>query len=98
MSRSPIVYHIGESLAGLNTIRSYRAESNFIRKIKEKVDQNNQVFYPYIIANMWIGLRLDILGSITVLLASVFAIIAKDTISSGVAGLSISSASNVNIS
>lgn len=95
ISRSPIVYHFGESLAGLSTIRSYRVESGFIRKIKEKVDQNNQVFYPHMIVELWMRLRLEIIGNLMVLFASIFAIIAKGSISSGVAGLSISSASTV---
>lgn len=43
----------------------------------------------------WIGLRLEFLGSLIVLAASIFAIIAKQSISSGIAGLSISSATSV---
>ena len=98
ISRSPIVYHFGESIAGLSTIRSYRAEAGFIQKIKEKVDQNNQVFYPHMIAELWMRIRLEMMGNLMVLFASIFAIIAKESISSGVAGLSISSASTVSVS
>ena len=52
ITRSPIIYHLGESLAGISTIRLYKAEKRFIKKMEQKIDENNQVFYSFIFSNL----------------------------------------------
>jgi ATP-binding cassette, subfamily C (CFTR/MRP), member 1 len=50
--------------------------------------------YPSIIANRWLGVRLEILGSVIVLFASLFAILAD--IGASTVGLSISYALQIS--
>ena len=46
--------------------------------------------YPSIVANRWIGLRLELIAGLVIFFAAIFAVIARDTgISAEVVGLSI---------
>jgi len=57
---------------------------------EQKVDKNQRMSYPSIIANRWLAVRLESLGALVILFAALFAVLAGDTISAAVAGLSIS--------
>jgi ATP-binding cassette subfamily C (CFTR/MRP) protein 1 len=61
---------------------------------ERRVDYNQMMSYPSIIANRWLGVRLEILGSVVVLFAALFAILAD--ISASTVGLSISYALQIS--
>lgn len=46
--------------------------------------------YPSIIANRWLAVRLEIIGALVVLLACLFAVLARETIDPAIVGLSVS--------
>ena len=52
--------------------------------------------YPSIIANRWLAVRLEVLGSFIVLFACLFAVLARETINPAIVGLSISAALQVS--
>ena len=94
-SKSPVLSHFGESLTGVSSIRAYGAERRFVRAMQEHID-NNLVFYlPNFIANRWLALRLELIGNLVSVLAALFAVLARDSISAGLAGLSITYSLNV---
>lgn len=80
-SRSPIFSYIGETVSGLTTIRVFgqiqsftgscaSQADRFLERILDKVD-HNCVFYFYSFAvNRWLGTRLELVGSLMVLIAS----------------------------
>jgi ABC-type multidrug transport system fused ATPase/permease subunit len=55
-------------------------------------------YYCNTVSNRWLALRLEFLGNIITIMASVFAIFAKSNLSAGLAGLSISVSLNISSS
>ncbi|XP_046361910.2 multidrug resistance-associated protein 1-like [Haliotis rufescens] len=89
-TRSPIYSHFGETLSGASVIRSFQAQSRFIKESEDRVDANQRFSFYSFCALRWQGVRLEIIGNIIVLAASLFAVISRDTLSGGLVGLSIS--------
>ncbi|GLH03627.1 Multidrug resistance protein homolog 49 [Gryllus bimaculatus] len=90
VSRSPIYSHFGESITGASTIRAYGVQSRFILENESKVDFNQICYYPTIIANRWLAVRLEMVGNLIILFAALFAVMQKENSSEGDVGLSIS--------
>ncbi|KAI7815048.1 ABC subfamily C member [Rhyzopertha dominica] len=88
VSRSPIYSHFGESVTGASAIRAYGQQDRFIRESEQKVDYNQVCYYPSIIANRWLAVRLEMIGNLIILFAALFAVIGKDLVA-GQIGLSI---------
>lgn len=95
ISRSPIYSHFGETLSGASTIRAFGLQHKFIRESEELVDHNQVCYYPSIIANRWLAIRLEHLGNIITFSTSLFAIMSPDTIGAADVGLVISYALSV---
>jgi len=74
VTRSPILAHVSQSLNGLTTIRAFHSQERFVRECFEKIDANQLPFVFHQTTNIWMGLRLDMLGACIVLAASVCAI------------------------
>lgn len=60
-SKSPVVNHFGETIAGATTIRAFGREDTFKRKNEEHVNSNAAPFFHTISANEWLTQRLDFL-------------------------------------
>lgn len=96
VTRSPIYSHFSESIGGQSTIRAYSEERRFTVESETKVDHNQAISYMSICANRWLGVRLEIVGSVVVLSAALFAVLARDTIEGAVVGLSITYALQIS--
>ncbi|XP_065338923.1 multidrug resistance-associated protein 1 isoform X7 [Cloeon dipterum] len=90
VSRSPIYSHFGESVTGTSTIRAYGAQERFMTESEDKVDFNQIAYYPSIIANRWLAVRLEMVGNLIIFFSALFAVLGKDTMSAGLVGLSVS--------
>ena len=66
----------------------------FERECLHRVDKNLMFFFPASMADRWVGLRLEFVGSLVVLFASVLAIHSQG-ITAGAVGLSITYAMQV---
>ncbi|XP_053393097.1 multidrug resistance-associated protein 1-like isoform X3 [Mercenaria mercenaria] len=95
VSRSPIYSHFGETVTGVTTVRAYRQQERFIETSDNKVDANLECHYPTIISNRWLAIRLEFVGNCILFFAALFAVIARDSLSPGIVGLSITYALNV---
>lgn len=95
VTRSPIYSHFGESITGQNTIRAYARQKQFSAVNSQKIDLNQKILYSTIIANRWLELRLELIGSFVVLFAAFFAVLGRETIDPGIVGLSITYALTV---
>lgn len=82
---------------GATVIRAYSQEQRFIKESELRVDTNQVCYYPSIVANRWLSVRLETIGNLTVLFASLFAVIGREkgTVDPGLVGLSISYALSV---
>ncbi|ETE72132.1 Multidrug resistance-associated protein 1, partial [Ophiophagus hannah] len=90
VSRSPVYSHFSETLLGVSVIRAFGEQKRFIRQSDVKVDGNQKAYYPSIVANRWLAVRLESVGNCIVLFAALFAVIARHSLSPGLVGLSIS--------
>ncbi|XP_066145734.1 multidrug resistance-associated protein 1 isoform X1 [Euwallacea fornicatus] len=88
VSRSPIYSHFGETVSGVQAIRAYGQQDRFTRESETKVDQNQICYYPSIISNRWLAVRLEMIGNFIILFAALFAVLGKDQLP-GLVGLSI---------
>lgn len=95
VSRSPIYSHFGESVSGTHIIRAYGVQNRFISESEHRVDLNQVCYYPSIVANRWLAVRLEMVGNLIIFFAALFAVLNRDTVNSGTVGLSISYALQV---
>ncbi|XP_012683657.2 ATP-binding cassette sub-family C member 2 [Clupea harengus] len=95
VSRSPIYSHFGETVAGLSVIRAYRHQDRFLKHNEATMDENLKSVYPWIVSNRWLAIRLEFLGNLVVFFAALFAVVSRESLNSGLVGLSISYALNV---
>ncbi|XP_070703342.1 multidrug resistance-associated protein 1 [Pempheris klunzingeri] len=90
VSRSPIYTHFNETLLGTSVIRAFGEQERFIHESDQRVDHNQKAYYPSIVANRWLAVRLEFVGNFIVSFAALFAVIARENLSPGIMGLSIS--------
>uniref|UniRef100_A0A8C9SMX0 Canalicular multispecific organic anion transporter 1-like n=1 Tax=Scleropages formosus TaxID=113540 RepID=A0A8C9SMX0_SCLFO len=95
VSRSPIYSHFGETVTGLSVIRAYGHQERFLRHNEATINENLKSFYPWIVSNRWLAMRLEFLGNLVVFFAALFAVLSRESLESGMVGLSISYALNV---
>ena len=67
-------------------------QERFIQESQDRISVNATSIYLNLMSNRWLGLRLENLGNLIILFASIFAVMAKDHLTSGQAGLSITTA------
>ncbi|XP_037669575.1 multidrug resistance-associated protein 1 isoform X1 [Choloepus didactylus] len=90
VSRSPVYSHFSETLLGVSVIRAFEEQQRFIRQSDLKVDENQKAYYPSIVANRWLAVRLECVGNCIVLFAALFSVISRHSLSAGLVGLSVS--------
>uniref|UniRef100_A0A8C2GQ22 Multidrug resistance-associated protein 1 n=1 Tax=Cyprinus carpio TaxID=7962 RepID=A0A8C2GQ22_CYPCA len=98
VSRSPVYTHFNETLLGTSVIRAFGEQQRFIRESDGRVDHNQTAYFPSIVANRWLAVRLEFVGNCIVTFAALFAVMARDSLSPGIMGLSISYALQVTTS
>jgi len=91
---SPIFSHFNESLQGLQTIRAFRREPQFLDTNEQLVDQSNRAKWPLYAINRWLSVRLDIMSAFIVFITAIVvtALLSADA---GMAGLALTSALNL---
>lgn len=97
INRSPINSHLDDTLSGAATIRAFGFQDQFEDENEEKLDELQKSQYPEIISNSWLFLRLQLIGIILVVATSLIVVFTRDTIDSGLVGLSLSYAMSCQI-
>lgn len=98
VSRSPIYAHLQESLNGVDTIRAYRQIDRFQFINNANIDLNLKSLYMLRSINRWLSTRLQFIGSMVILSASLLSIYSLTTskpLSAGMAGFVMSYALQV---
>ena len=94
-TRSPVYSWFGESVSGISTIKAFKLEEKFCQEMEMKVDTNGKTMMPNYTSNRWLSIRLEILGNIIVLCASLLAVLGRDNLDPGMVGLSLSYAMQI---
>lgn len=90
VSRSPIYSHFSETITGVQAIRAFGQQDRFILESERKVDLNQVCYYPGIISNRWLAVRLEMIGNLIIFFAALFTVLARNKDqSAGLVGLSI---------
>ncbi|XP_077529739.1 multidrug resistance-associated protein 1-like [Haemaphysalis longicornis] len=95
ISRSPIYIHFSETVSGSSSIRAYGASDRFVARSNELTDINHSSYFPSLAASRWLSIRLEFLGYSIVFIAALLAVLTRETLSPGLAGLSVSYALTV---
>jgi len=75
LSRAPVFSHFSDTLTGLVTIRSFRVQPKFVNELCEKIDANTAASLILQSGCRWLGLTLDVIGSIIVFASVTIAVI-----------------------
>lgn len=95
ITRSPIYHHFTETVNGISSIRAYGVEKKFINECNNRLDKNCSSYYCSRVAARWLSIRLEFFGYIIVFLAALFAVLSRNVLSPGLAGLAISYSLNI---
>ncbi len=95
ISKSPIFAHFSESVQGAVSIRAYVNEDRFVAESEGRVATNVRSYYLSLSSNRWLGTRMETLGNCIILFAALFSVLARNKLTAGVAGLSITYALQV---
>jgi ABC-type multidrug transport system fused ATPase/permease subunit len=87
--RSSLYSHFGEALSGIATIRSYGETDRFIQENVKRMDIENRAYYLTTVNQRWLGIRLDMLGSLLTFAIAII-VITRSNISAASGGLGIS--------
>lgn len=95
VSKSPIYSHFGETISGASMIRAYGLRDHFVRESQMRVDKNHRAAFAAVISNRWLAVRLETVGNCIIFGSALFAVIARDQLTGGLVGLSVSFALQV---
>ncbi|KZP33097.1 P-loop containing nucleoside triphosphate hydrolase protein [Athelia psychrophila] len=88
--------HFSESLTGLPTIRSYGAIDRFINDNRYYLDLENRALFLTVTNQRWLAVRLDFLGSLLVLVVSIFSVVGISGINPAQIGVVLINASTLS--
>lgn len=88
-SRSPVYAFFVSSFNGLTTIRALRVKEDFLRTFIHLVDVNTRAYIPLINGTHWLGLRLELVGSLFLFLIAVVSIIMRDILGGSLIALTL---------
>ncbi|XP_054799933.1 ABC transporter C family member 3-like isoform X2 [Prosopis cineraria] len=95
--KAPVIQHLAETISGTTTIRSFDQESRFKGTNMKLMDGYSRPIFNIVAARNWLGLRLDMLSSITFAFSLIFLVfIPRGVIDPGIAGLAVMYGLNLN--
>ncbi|KAI0214568.1 Multidrug resistance-associated protein 1 [Lamellibrachia satsuma] len=93
--KSPLYSHFDESVAGIVSIRAYRQVTFFVNQCDRLINESQRAWYLIPVVLRWLGVNMELLGSVIVFLSCLFSILQRQSLTAGLAGLSISYALQV---
>lgn len=88
--RSALYSHFAESLAGIGTLRAYGVTGSILRENYTKVDEENRAYFLTVTAPRWLGTRLDVIGSLLILVVGLILVCTAESLSPGQVGVALS--------
>ncbi|PYH40482.1 ATP-binding cassette transporter YOR1 [Aspergillus saccharolyticus JOP 1030-1] len=88
--RSGVFARFGEAIAGSACIQAYKAEEHFKRSIHRAIDEMNGAYFLTFANQRWLGVRLDLIGTLLTLVTSLLVVTSRLDVSPSIAGLVLS--------
>jgi ABC-type multidrug transport system fused ATPase/permease subunit len=79
LSRSPLQTMLVEAIEGSATIRTFHKELTFMERFQDLADKSTAAQMNFIVAQRWLGVRIELLGAAIVFCTSLFVIIFWDS-------------------
>lgn len=67
-----------ETLDGLSTIRAYGEEERLTKKSNSLLDTNQQAYFLNFAANCWLGIRLELAGTMIIAFTALAAVLSRE--------------------
>ncbi|XP_038904589.1 ABC transporter C family member 14-like [Benincasa hispida] len=80
ITKAPVIHHFSESIQGVMTIRSFRKQDQFGKENIKRVNNNLRMDFHNYGSNVWLGFRLELLGSIVFCSSAMFLILLPSSI------------------
>ncbi|KAJ7955107.1 ABC transporter [Quillaja saponaria] len=80
ITKAPVIHHFSETIAGVMTIRGFRKQSTFFLENIYRVNANLRMDLHNNGNNEWLGIRLELAGTIFLCIATVFMIVLPSNI------------------
>ncbi|KAJ3100588.1 Multidrug resistance-associated protein 1 [Phlyctochytrium planicorne] len=92
LEKSPLYAHISESLAGMSSLKAFKAEDRAIKRLHTLIDRSNVPLYAQMTVRIWLAVRVQFFTSFVILFVSLFGVLST-SFSPSAMGLAISAAS-----
>ncbi|KAH9031752.1 ABC transporter [Lactarius pseudohatsudake] len=96
--RSSLYSHFSETLSGIATIRAYGEEVRFFNENRDRVNIGNRAYWMTVTNQRWLGIRLDLLGTLLILVVAMLTIGTRFSISPAQTGVALSYILSVQLS
>lgn len=87
--KSSIFEHVRSALSGLWTIRAEDKTAIYVAKVTEQIDRYARAYWQLWLFNCWLAFRMDVLGAIFAMVASVL-VVSSPSVNASLAGFAIS--------
>uniref|UniRef100_A0A914XPA2 ABC-type glutathione-S-conjugate transporter n=1 Tax=Plectus sambesii TaxID=2011161 RepID=A0A914XPA2_9BILA len=96
-SFSFVCSHLQDSIAGVSSIRAFKAQDRFCNHMEKLNDTTINTYYHTLLSNRWIQVRTDFISNVLVLITALAAVYfgRYSTISAGILGLTVSYSLNI---
>ncbi|KAJ3069264.1 hypothetical protein HDU98_007667 [Podochytrium sp. JEL0797] len=94
ITRSPIFQLLSESLDGLPTLRSFGLQKEFVGRLEDMIDLNNNAYITNLCSSRWFDVRIDTVGLMTLFISAALCVASKGVVDPGLAGLALIYASS----
>lgn len=88
--RSDVFSKFSEAVYGTTTIRAYGTQDQFLKTIRERIDEFNGAYYLTFANQRWLSLRLDYIGIVMVFVLGMLVVTSRFSIDPSTAGLVLS--------
>ncbi|XP_070326119.1 ATP-binding cassette sub-family C member 2 isoform X2 [Odocoileus virginianus] len=95
VTRSPIYSHFSETVSGLSVIRAFEHQQRFLKQSETAIDTNQKCVFSWITSNRWLAVRLELIGNLIVVLASLMMVIYRKNLTGDTVGFVLSNALNI---
>lgn len=80
ITKAPVIHHFSESISGVMTIRAFGKQITFCQENVKRVNNSLRMDFHNNGSNEWLGFRLELLGSVTFCIATMFMILLPSSI------------------